>query len=60
MDKHDAHFRVLFALALRDTFEGDGVGRKTGSESGEAIRWGHLFFKSQRPFRAPMAERGQA
>jgi len=30
-------------LALRDTFTGVGVGRKTGSEAGEAIRRGHLF-----------------
>ena len=30
-------------MAPRDTFTGVGVGRKTGSEAGEAIRWGHLF-----------------
>jgi len=29
-------------LAPRDTFTGVGVGRKAGSEGGEAIRWGHL------------------
>jgi hypothetical protein len=34
---------VLLAVAPRDTRTGVGVGRKTGSEAGEAIRWGHLF-----------------
>ncbi len=32
---------VLSAMAPRDTFNGVGVGRKAGSEAGEAIRWGH-------------------
>ena len=35
---------VLFAVAPRDTFTGVGVGRKAGSEAGEAIRWGHSFY----------------
>ena len=30
-------------VAPRDTFTGVGVGRKTGSEAGEAVRWGHFF-----------------
>jgi hypothetical protein len=30
-------------VAPRDTFTGVGVGRKAGSEAGEAIRWGHSF-----------------
>src|SRR5438132_11660531 len=34
---------VLSVTAPRDTFTGVGVGRKTGSEAGEAIRWGHFF-----------------
>src|SRR5438132_65562 len=38
---------VLSVTAPRDTFTGVGVGRKTGSEAGEAIRWGH--FVSGRP-----------
>jgi len=29
---------VVSSLALRDTFDGVGVGRKTGSEADEAIR----------------------
>jgi hypothetical protein len=29
-------------VAPRDTFNGVGVGRKTGSEAGEAIRRGHF------------------
>ena len=33
-------------MAPRDTFTGVGVGRKAGSEAGEAIRWGHYFFTS--------------
>ena len=36
-------------MAPRDTCNGVGVGRKAGSEAGEAVRWGHLFFRrSQR------------
>ena len=31
-------------MAPRDTFTGVGVGRKAGSEAGEAIRWGHSLF----------------
>lgn len=34
---------VLWIVAPRDTFNGVGVGRKTGSEAGEAVRWGHFF-----------------
>ena len=34
---------VLSAMAPRDTFTGVRVGRKAGSEAGEAIRWGHCF-----------------
>lgn len=34
---------VVSAMAPRDTFTGVGVGRKAGSEAGEAIRWGHSF-----------------
>lgn len=30
-------------MAPRETFNGVGVGRKAGSETGEAIRWGHFF-----------------
>jgi len=30
-------------VAPRDTFTGVGVGRKAGSEAGEAIRWGHFL-----------------
>src|SRR5438132_9276324 len=36
---------VLSVTAPRDTFTGVGVGRKTGSEAGEAIRWGHFVFR---------------
>ncbi len=31
-------------VAPRDTFTGVGVGRKAGSEAGEAICWGHFWF----------------
>jgi len=34
---------VLSVVAPRDTFNGVGVGRKAGSEVGEAVRWGHFF-----------------
>ena len=34
----------MFVAAPRDTFDGVGFGRKTGTEVGEAIRWGHFFF----------------
>src|SRR5207249_9433950 len=34
---------VLSVVAPRDTFTGVGVGRKAGSEAGEAIRWGHFL-----------------
>jgi hypothetical protein len=34
---------VLSAVAPRDTFNGVGVGRKAGSDVGEAVRWGHFF-----------------
>jgi hypothetical protein len=34
---------VLSLVAPRDTFNGVGVGRKAGSEVGEAVRRGHLF-----------------
>lgn len=44
MDGHNAGFPLLFVSAPRDTFDGVGTGRKTGSEAGEAIRWGHFFF----------------
>lgn len=35
-------------MAPRDTFYGVGIGRKAGSEVGEAIRWGHLFSDNRR------------
>ncbi len=35
-------------VAPRDTFTGVGVGRKAGSEAGEAIRWGHYFWAGRR------------
>ena len=38
----------MFVSAPRDTFDGVGTGRKTGSEVGEAIRWGHFFFRRTR------------
>lgn len=44
MDGHRPLIRVGLAVAPRDTFDGVGPGRKTGSEVGEAIRWGHFFF----------------
>ena len=34
-------------VAPRDTFDGVGVGRKTGSEAKEAIRRGHFFSDAQ-------------
>jgi len=43
MDRHSGWIRVLSAVAPRDTFKGFGVGRKTGSEAGEAVRRGHFF-----------------
>jgi hypothetical protein len=42
---HRGHFGVRLGVAPRDTFTGVGVGRKTGSEAGEAIRWGHFFLR---------------
>jgi hypothetical protein len=35
--------RLVFAVAPRDTCAGVGIGRETGPEAGEAIRWGHFF-----------------
>src|SRR5438132_7158604 len=43
---------VLSVTAPRDTFTGVGVGRKTGSEAGEAIRWGHFVSGRQPPLSA--------
>jgi hypothetical protein len=50
-------------LAPRDTFTGVGVGRKAGSEAGEAIRWGHFFSwriggtcSKNRPASRPLSE----
>src|SRR5437763_1971570 len=34
---------ALWAVDPRDTLTGVGVGRKTGSEAGEAIRWGRFL-----------------
>jgi hypothetical protein len=42
-DGHGTHTGVRLAVVPRDTFNGVGVGRKTGSEAGEAVRWGHFF-----------------
>lgn len=34
----------MSSTAPRDTCKGVGVGRKAGSEAGEAVRWGHFRF----------------
>jgi hypothetical protein len=42
-DRHGTNIGVVLVVAPRDARAGVGFGRKTGSEAGEAIRWGHLF-----------------
>ena len=48
-------------MAPRDTFNGVGVGRKAGSEAGEAVRWGHYFSGATCWFRSmALHDQGQA
>ncbi len=48
-------------MAPRDTFNGVGVGRKAGSEAGEAVRWGHFFSGATCRFRSlALHDQGQA
>jgi hypothetical protein len=42
---HSTNIGVVLVATLRDTRSGIGFGRKTGSEAGEAICWGHFLFR---------------